>query len=281
MARITKNDIYTSYGIEFNGKQIRSPFGTWISPLLVDGNTKVGKKAKTWSIMHGNENWTAEDFKHAETREVFTACGVESVKGSCPCHCDGCYCDSGCFVQYHQSYTSNLFKLILARMFLDWTKRAIIAQIKADKITQVRIHAAGDFFSVEYINAWHEIIFECKETTIFWTYTKNRDAEKAFSDLDNCFLVPSITPYGFNFGTCAELLSMYARLTEKGYKVHICACGTEYETHCCDCNTGCKAVGTECDFVLFIKHSTKDYKAGKNDPTDFEAVKDIIRSQKN
>ena len=93
--------------------------------------------------------------------------------------------------------------------------------------------------------------------------------------------MPSLTPAGVNFGTCAELLEKYERLTADGFRVHICACGTDYEKHCSDCETGCKAVGADCDYVLFIKHSTKDYKAGKNDAAEFDAVKTIIKNQNN
>lgn len=280
--KMSKADTYPGYGIEYDSKtnKIRTPFGNWVKPLLVDGNTKVGKAAKTWSIMHGNETYTADDFQFDDIKAVFEMTGCESVKGSCNCHCDGCYCDSGNYTRYSTTYRSNLFKLILARMFPDFVKRAIIAQIKADKVKQVRIHASGDFFGDGYITVWHEIINECMEC-VFWTYTKNHVAEKAFKDLPNVSIVPSITPCGINYGTCTELLEMRDKLTKDGYRVHICACGTDYEKHCSECHTGCKAIGRKCDYVLFIKHSTADYKAGAKDPEAFAAIVDIIRNQEN
>ncbi len=280
MKRKTKRDIYAEHDIEFKDNKILSPFGSWISPLLVDGNSKVGKAAKTWSIMHGHETYIPDDFHFEEIKNVFAMTGCDSVKGSCPMHCKGCYCDSNNFKRYPTAYASNIFKLILARLYPDFVRRAIIAQIKADKISQCRIHAAGDFFSAEYVTMWREIISACQGCK-FWTYTKNSDAVSAFEDLENVSIVPSITPAGINFGTCGELLEMREKLTAAGYRVHICACGTDYQKHCCDCRTGCKAIGTTCDFVLFIKHSTSDYKAGKNDPEAFAAVCEIIRNQDN
>ena len=210
--------------------------------------------------------------------------GIVETCGSCPCHCDGCYCDNGNYVRYAGSVmTGAMRKLVYARYYTDWTKRAIAAQIIADRITQVRIHAQGDFFSAEYADAWKwitETVRNAVDYDIdFWTYTKNGDALEILRDTVS--IVPSITPCGINFGTCAELLKMHSKLTDSGYRVHICACGTEYEKHCCDCSTGCKAIGRDCDFVLFIKHSTSDYKAGRDDKEDFARVCEIIRNQNN
>lgn len=279
MARLTKKDIYKSFGIEYDGSgHILSPWGTWIPCLIpFNTNTKIGK-AGTWSMHHGNEILKIDDAPKAVKAVMRTAC-VDSVKGSCPCHCDGCYCDSGNY-NYGTVKASNIRKLLIAKLYTDFMVCAINAQIKADNIEQLRIHASGDFFNAEYINAWVRIASENPNVT-FWTYTKNDTALEAFKTVPNVSIVPSITPMGINFGTCSELLEMHSALTAMGYRVHICACGTEFEKHCADCKTGCKAIGTECDFVLFIKHSTRDYKAGKKDPEAFEAVKAIIKAQDN
>ena len=280
MSRRTKKDIYREYGIEFNGSQIKTPFGNWVAPLLAKGNTKIGKGAVTFSIMHGNEIYTRDSFRFDDIKEVFDITGCDAVKGSCPCHCNKCYCDSANYTMYSTAYKSNLFKLILARTFPDFVRRAITAQIIADKIKQCRIHAAGDFFSEVYANVWQDIIQDCPDC-IFWTYTKEATAVHAFDTLENVTVVPSITPAGINFGTCAELLEMRKKLLNSGYRVHVCACGTPYEKHCCDCSHGCKAIGTECDYVIFIKHSCTDYKAGKTDPAEYEKIVEIIKSQNN
>ena len=274
---MTKKDIYQQYGIEYKGGKILSPFG-FIAPLMpVGSNSKVGDAA-TWSIYHGNEIKHISSFG-AKTQNVMKAASVTEIKGSCPMHCKGCYCDNGNY-NFDSVKSFNIMKLLIAQQHLDFMVRAIKAQIAADHITQVRIHASGDFFSNAYVDAWKDIANSCP-TVIFWTYTKNPAALKAFAEVQNVSIVPSITPHGLNFGTCAELLEHREKLIKEGKKVHICACGTEYEKHCSDCSTGCKAIGTKCDYVLFIKHSTADYKCGQKDAKEYKAICEIIAKQDN
>ncbi len=274
----TKKDIYKEFGIEYKNDKILTPFGAWIPVLLPIGtNTKIGNAA-TWSILHGNETFTA-DMVGDKCKAVFDAAGITEIKGSCPCHCKGCYCDNGRY-NFDSVKAGNLLKLVIARMYPDFMVNAINAQIKADSITQLRIHASGDFFGTVYVDAWKAII-KANSGVTFWTYTKYEYALTAFETLPNISIVPSITPLGLNFGTCAELLEMHSALTAMGYRVHICACGTPFEKHCSDCKTGCKAIEKTCDFVLFIKHSTRDYKAGKHDSAAYNAVIDIIKAQDN
>lgn len=289
MARITKKQIYAKYGIEYKSGKILSPVGEWINPLLPVGtNIKLnGKPQKgvkrtnvvaSWSMLHGCETYTKEDF-YKRAAAVMELYKVDSIKASCPCHCAHCYCDSGCY-NFDSTKACNLRKLILARLYMEWTERAIKAQLEADHVDQVRIHAAGDFFSPEYVEMWKRIALAFPNVT-FWTYTKYAPALEAFADLENLSIVPSNTPAGLNFGTCKDLLKTYKRLVKAGARVHICGCGTPYEKHCADCKTGCKAVGRDCDFVLFILHSTPDYKAGEKDPEEFAKVCEIIAKQNN
>ena len=283
MKKETKKDkqirIYAKYGIEFDGEYIVSPLGK-IRPLMpIGSNTKVGNAA-TFSIYHGDEILHFDDFKKdGKTQEFMKRAGITEIKASCPFHCKDCYCDNGNY-RYDSTKSALMLRLILVKLHLDFVKRALIAQIGADDIKQIRIHAARDFFSNEYVDMWHDVAETCNDV-VFWTYTKTEYALKRFENVKNLFIVPSVTPMGFNFGTCKELLYRYHKLVAMGYRVHICACGTDMEKHCSDCNTGCKAVGKECDFVLFIKHSTKDYKAGKTDPEDFSKIVELIRNQNN
>ncbi len=278
-----KKEVYAEYGLQFKSDKVFcDPLGIWVPEMIpVNTNTKVGN-AGTWSLYHGDELLTIDMFG-PKTRELMEIARVNAIKASCPLHCKDCYCDNGNY-RFDGTKRSLMLKLILATYHIDWLERAIKACIKANNIKKIRIHAAGDFFSDEYIDMWKRIVNEFN-TSIFWTYTKNDYALKQFDGIDNLFITPSITPAGFNFGTCAEILYKYNKLTSLGYKVHICACGTpiekELDIHCATCEHGCKSVGKECDFVLFIKHSTKDYKAGKNDPKEFELVCNIVRNQNN
>lgn len=283
---MTKKEIYASYEITFDGTHIIDPYGNEIMPLLTVGDDKIGKKAKAFSLFHGNEIVTPDTFKNEKIKAVFEKTACKAIKGSCPCHCKECYCDSGNYIRYPGgAYASNLYKLILVTEYPDFVKRAITAQIIADIVKQCRIHEQGDFHTsnkMEYIDVWDYVLTETEKTDCkYWTYSKDKDAIRILSKHKNLKIVPSITPYGFNYGTCTEILELYDKLVKAGYRVHICGCGTEYEKHCYDCKHGCKAIETECDFVLFIKHSSKEYKAGKKDPVEFKKVCDIIARQEN
>lgn len=289
---MTKKEIYAEQGIKFdqdyiyidvNGKEYKT------NTFLKTGNSKVCgdkkkdpenycKTAATFGIMHGCETFNIDQVPAAVT-ELMDMVGIDRVTGTCPMHCDNCYVDNGNY-NFPSNVAGRMIRYILVRYFMDQVKRAIIAQIIADGITQVRIHDAGDFFSTQYVDMWADIIKHFPDVK-FWTYTKWEYAVNAFDQFDNAFITPSLTPAGLNFGTCTELLEKYRELTAAGYRVHICGCGTPYEKHCHACNTGCKAIGKGIDYVLFIKHSSRDYKAGKDDPLEYAAVCDIIARQDN
>jgi hypothetical protein len=270
---------WAEFGIQYDtktGKIFCDDLGIWVPLMLtIDTNTKIGDAA-TFSILHGNETVKAEDLG-PKSKGYLESCGCDSIKGTCQCHCENCYCDSGRY-PFDGVKAALIIRTIIVRKCLDWFKRAVIAQIKIYGITQCRIHAAGDFYSIDYTNVWHDIIEATIGFCIFWSYTKWDYAEHAFDDLPNMSLVPSITPNGVNFGTCDYLLALREKLLNAGHHVHICACGTEYEKHCDECKVGCKKKD---GFTLFILHSTRAYKAGKNDAESFEAVKEIIRNQTN
>ena len=256
---MNKKAIYASYGIEYNKGKIMAPLFGWINPLLVNGNAKLGKGVWTFSTLPSNQIF-----------HVVINGASYDVKGTCPCNCPGCYAQSG-FYNMPSVIQSNAIKTILAREFPEFVKAAIIAQIKADGIKLCRIHASGDFFSTEYVNLWRGVVSECFDC-LFWSYTKNREAEKAFDDLNNINIVRSIiNGYGFNFGHCDYILKVYKALKDMGKSVYICRCGIDKNQHCTNCH-GC----AEHEFVLFIEHSTA-YKA-ELDPA-FDELKAIIDAQ--
>lgn len=257
--RIRKGDIYAAYGIEYKAGKIRAPFFGWINPLLVNGNSKLGKGVWTWSMLPGN-------FMHHVDIDGDPA----DVLGTCPVNCPGCYAQKGCYL-FRSTKSSLARKTIIARMDLDFMSRAIVAQVRADKVKLLRIHAAGDFFSADYIDAWKDIISACPDT-IFWSYTKNSDAENAFTEYDNCNIVKSVLPgIGYNFGKCAYLIKAYNALKAAGKPVYICRCGVDPDQHCTNCK-GC----SRNEYVLFLEHSTS-YKA-TDDPL-FPELEKIVMSQ--
>ena len=257
----SKKEIYASFGIEYDpatGK-ILCPLYGWQDPLLIDGNTKLGKGVYTWSMLPG-------DYTHTVYIDGEKVC----VKGTCLCNCKGCYAQTGNY-NFSTVKAANARKTVLARTYPDFIKRAIIAQIKADKIKLCRIHASGEFFDDQYIMLWHDIVTACPEC-LFWSYTKNAKAEAAFDDCENCNIVKSIiSGYGFNYGECGYILKVYQALKALGKAVYICRCGIDKNQHC----TTCKGCASN-EIVLFIEHSTK-YVAEK-DPL-FPVLKAVIDGQ--
>lgn len=262
---MNKKEIYASFGIEYKaGKIYCESLQMWINPLLVNGNEKLGKNVWTWSMLPTNQIFTINI--ETETMPI-----IITIKGTCPCHCNGCYATKGNY-NYSSVKKSLAIKTWLAYNDLMFVKNAIMAQIVADKIEFLRIHASGDFFSIEYITMWKAIV-NSNKSTIFWTYTKYTEAENAFDEFANCNVVKSvIAGHGLNFGHCEYIINTYNALKAENKSVYICRCGIDKEQHCNNCK--CCSVN---DYVLFIEHST-EYKA----ETDlfFETVKAIIESQK-
>lgn len=264
--KTTKAAIYAAYGIEYKGGKILAPLYGWINPLLINGNAKLGKGVYTWSMLATNEMITY--FENGIKKQE---------RGTCCCTCRDpetgektCYACGGCYL-FNSTKLSLARKTILARLYLDFVKRAIMAQIKADHITICRIHASGDFFSAAYVEMWREI---CRENPacLFWSYTKNAVAESAFDDISNCNIVKSLIPgRGYNFGHCGYVMALYYELKAAGKSVYICRCGIDKTQHCTNCRH-C----AESDFVLFLEHGTS-YKP-EEDPL-FPAFVALVESQ--
>ena len=258
-----KEQCYAEKGIEYvceDGKDyIIAPIFGRIKPLLVNGNEKIGEGVYHFSTLPTTAEFTAV----IDGREY-------TENGTCPCSCKGCYATKGNY-RYNTTKASLLIKTRLVRVEIDFVKRAILAQIEADHISFIRIHASGDFFSAEYVEMWKEII-KASPSCTFWTYTKYSEAVTAFDSFSNANIVKSVIPHhGFNFGHIDYIIAVYEELKKQGKSVYICRCGIDKNQHC----NNCKSCSTH-EFVLFIEHST-EYKAEK-DPL-FETVKAIIEAQ--
>ena len=258
---MNKSTIYKGYGIEYaNGKICAPEFGM-IPELLIDGNEKIGK-----GVYHFSTLPTNKDFSVTINGKDYT------VRGTCPCHCDGCYATKGNY-NFSSVKKSLAIRTILAERYPDFVYCAIMAQIEADGIETIRIHASGDFFSLEYLNMWKDIIKK-NPCVKFWTYTKRTDFETAFDAFSNANIVRSIVPNcGLNFGHCDYILETIETLKKSGVVPFVCRCGIDKNQHCANCK-GCLANR----YVLFIEHST-DYKAESDNA--FPVLKSFIESQPN
>lgn len=261
MKKESKKAIYARYGIEYENGKIRSSKYGLVNELLIDGNAKIGKGCFHFSTLPTNKDFT-----------VIVNGKEYIVKGTCACDCPGCYATKGNY-RFQSTKNSLGIRTLLAREELDFVERAIMAQIEADNIQAVRIHASGDFCGVEYVAMWQRII-KTNPGVKFWTYTKVKAFENAFDQFENANIVKSVIPgSGFNFGHCDYVESVYNKLTSENKTVHICKCGIDKNQHCTNCK-GCSVN----EYVLFIEHST-DYKA-ESDP-NLARIRALIEKQEN
>lgn len=258
---MNKNSIYIGYGIDYKNGKINSPEFGWINPLLINGNAKVGNGVWTWSTLPTNKEYSG------------TINGKDyTVPGTCPCHCVGCYATSG-FYKCTSTVNSLIKKTYLSINYPEFVENAINAQIKADDIKIVRIHASGDFIDSDYVDMWKRIIAN-NPGVKFWTYTKRVEFENAFDSFDNANIVKSIIPaHGVNYGKCDYIIRTYYDLKNAGIDCYICKCGIDKNQHC----TNCKSCSIH-KYVLFVEHST-DYIA-ENDSL-FQVLSELIAAQDN
>lgn len=284
--RITKKMIYESYGIKYNGKRIFcDPLNSWIVPVLKVGNSKVGKPVRTFSLTAGNKAISADVVAKVTENimEKYIDCNDNVLRmmcgGTCCCDCKGCYAQTGCYTFFSTKVclATHTF-LTRTAEGLDWLSRAIKAQIQADKIKKIRIHAAGDFVSPAYVNMWTDIMAMYPDV-IAWTYTKQEFSEiEIFESLDNVNIVDSVWNGRINYGTCAEIISMYHEMRAAGLDPWICKCGLDKalpenkRVKCSNCGNCFNH-----DYVLFLKHSDKGYDA-ETDPLYPEFLK-LVASQ--
>lgn len=268
--RITKKEYYARYGLVYDSKTqtINTPIPAarliTCTEILQPGNSKTGAAVLTVSTLATNK-LIATDF------------GM--IRGTCCCTCKDCYACTGCYT-FKDVKNALAIRTILARDYIDFMERAICAQLdyiaysKPGYKQEIRISAAGDLFSADYVEMFKRIIARYPQF-VFWTYTKYDQFVNAFDQFDNANIVKSILPSGaLNYGTVSEIFTRYIELVDAGYNPHICSCGVRDYQHCAGC-AGC-AVN---DYVLFFKHSARDYDIQKDQLFDFAAmVCEMIRN---
>ena len=261
MKKLTKKEVYEKYDIQFNNDKILSPIG-FTPELLKQGNDKTGKAVYTFSVLPGNGDYTVTINGKKQT-----------IKGTCVCTCSGCYAMTGRY-NCDNVVNSMAVNTYLVNYHIDFVYRAIMAQLEYIGRGEVRIHAAGDFNTInskQYANMWLDIAKK-NNSFRFWTYTKMKQYETLFDNLKNANIVKSVIPgIGFNFGHCDYIINAYYTLKDLGQSVYICRCGIDKNQHCERCG-----VCATYKYVLFIEHST-EYKAEK-DPL-YKKLIDIINNQ--
>lgn len=134
----------------------------------------------------------------------------------------------------------------------------ICNELKHTTKTAVRVHGAGDFFSVDYINAWHEIA-KRNPGIKFFTYTKTYKHISAEWDtaleklmkLKNFNIVESMPLNKINFGDDLYITDLKKTIkTDLHANAVICPCGHDNNIKC---GVDCTACITK-KYVLFKKH---------------------------
>lgn len=259
---MTKREIYAKYNIELtkDGKVV-SPIGN-ICELLKEGNGKTGKAVYTFSILPGTAEYTIDINGKDYT-----------VKGTCCCDCSGCYAKTGHY-NHDTTIRSMAINTYLVNNHIEFVKRCIMAQLAYLGRGEIRIHAAGDFNTMDpdsYAAMWYEIAKKFNSFR-FWTYTKIKKFESLFDSLKNANIVKSVIPgIGFNFGKCEYIINAYYTLKDLEQSVYICRCGFDKEQHCERCG-----VCATYKYVLFLEHST-GYKPEK-DPL-YAKLCEIVNNQ--
>lgn len=277
--RMTKKQVYACFDIEFVDGKINAPLFGFIYPLLKVGNSKLGTDVYSFNLLPGGGLFDVDvDGK----RFVCSGTCGETCRNK-----DGCITCYGFYKRcaMHDARRSQTINTILIRKHLDFVYRAISAQIIADKIDKIRIHATGDFDEYNrkdsapgnYALMWLAVARRF-QTVRFWTYTKFIRRENLFDGLVNANIVKSkLDDGGYNYGTCEYIMTQYKRLISAGKKVYICSCGTPFEKHCTDC-VACNVF----EHVFFLQHSTPDYNAKKDPlyPAYCEFVKNQVYDEK-
>ncbi len=114
--------------------------------LLARGNRKLGESIHAWSI------------------PAVTSCPGRSVL------CERfCYARSG---HFHLPQVQARLEQHLDAALADSFEYRIDKEIRRRRVSTLRIHVAGDFFSPQYTRKWVRIAQRCT-TTIFYSYTRS------------------------------------------------------------------------------------------------------------
>lgn len=124
-----------------------------------------------------NYNWLTQNSKMAKMSGVKTYnWGIPAYKAAngfktCP---NAAACATGCYAKSGAYLFSNVAKVFEARLKLSQSPNFIKimhAEIVRRKVTRLRIHDSGDFYSKEYLDKWLQII-NANPNTVFYCYTK-------------------------------------------------------------------------------------------------------------
>lgn len=163
---------------------------------------------------------------------------------SCNRICPSCYALKA-EVRFHAARAYRLRMLDASRQ-PDFAQR-IIAELSATRRSAriVRVHESGDFYSQQYISAWHTITTALPHFT-FYAFTKRlHDFDfSALSALPNFILINSLQHGGLNYAPRAQLRN----------DIFICPATTGHTTICGVTCKYCQTKQAQHHAPQFVKH---------------------------
>jgi len=129
---------------------------------LLTQNSKMKKSSTKINAVY---NWTIPAFKGLD--------GTITCPNASKC-VSGCYAQMGAYIwsNVRQAHQTKL-ELTRTETFVPLMIEAISSKLKKSKTVYIRIHDAGDFYSLDYTYKWFNIMqyFQGKQV-VFYAYTK-------------------------------------------------------------------------------------------------------------
>jgi len=179
------------------------------------------------------------------------------VAGStCGRTCDKCYAFKA--YRYDGVQKKHFYNTWLALHKADYLKETIINQIVKSKNKDfVRIHGAGDFYSIDYVIMWAEIVAAVnavRSDIVFYTYTKSKfeDELRMAGIIVNASLIKGL---GKNYGKREKMEAFIEKNNcNSETKFVLCPATVKETKKATKCGRSCTACMTDKTKVLFVEH---------------------------
>jgi hypothetical protein len=169
---------------------------------------------------------------------------------TCVVNCAGCYDKRS--LRYPSVRDKRQYNTFMAINETEKLKSLIVKQILSSRTIEfVRIHVGGDFFSIDYLTMWAEIVSEVKKTKSeikFYTYTKTKFTDEL--EMAGINVVASkVKGLGFNFAELDKL----ENFVKENKEYTICPATVKATKDSTKCGVTCTACMDKSE-VLFVKH---------------------------
>jgi hypothetical protein len=123
-----------------------------------------------------------------------------------------CYCEHARF--YNNNVSSRLNMLLYYLTDSKLFAKRVNSQIDLEGIELLRLHTEGDFFSIDYLKFWFEIV-QANRQTVFYTYTKQFELFDCVEQLPNNFYLE------LSFDTSSQYSIPFDLLTKGNVNIYL------------------------------------------------------------